>query len=77
MSDQTEIKEIARFQAIDAQGKTYTLIAYQTFIISETHSGQSRVPTTKSLRTADGAQVNRIDENTFEIVTLRRRLKRA
>jgi len=64
-----EIDEIDRFEAVDASGKTYTIVAYQEFIVTRSHSGNtSRIPSLKRLETIDGKPVNFIRENTFDIV---------
>lgn len=71
-----EIKEVERFKAIDEDGKTYTIIITQKFIISRTHDGTSRIPSLKDAETSDGRPLNRIDDDTFDLVGYGKHLSR-
>lgn len=76
MSDRTAIEVLEHFEAVDPSGETFIIVAYQRFIVSKTQFEEARIPTTKFLLTLQGELVDCIDENTFELVTRRLRLKR-
>jgi hypothetical protein len=76
MFEQTEKVEKERFEARDQSGHTYTIIVFETYLSSLTHSGKSRTLTGRYLRTAQGDRVNRIGEKIFLLVKKGLRLTR-
>lgn len=69
MSKEKE-KPIDRFKVASDTGQTFTIIRYQTYIITgEFGENDQAVPTTQRLATSNGDHVNEIDENTFEVLT--------
>jgi len=65
-----EIREIDRFDVSSDDGREFTIVVYQTFIISHSHDGTTRIPGLKSAETTEGYHANHIGDNTFQIVEL-------
>ena len=61
-------QEVGRFQAKGDDGAIYTVIEYQTFTETGLLSGSpSRSPGSRELTLTNGAHVNFLDDNTFQI----------
>lgn len=66
-----ESREVDRFDASSDDGRIFTIVVYQDFIISHSHDGAiSRIPGLKTAKTTDGYYANYKDDNTFHIVEL-------
>jgi hypothetical protein len=64
-----KIKLIESFKAINETGKVFTIYVNQEFNIAEEFMAEPQeIPGIMSLRTSDGKHVNKIDENTYEIL---------
>ena len=62
-------REIERFDAMSEDGDRFTLIHGQYIIETVAQDGtRTRAPGIEFFTTADGDPVNRIDDDTFEIV---------
>lgn len=62
-------KRIDSFKTISESKKVFTILVYQEFIIiDEFQKEPEEIPGIKSLRTLDGNHVNRIDDETYEIL---------
>lgn len=62
------------FRAKDDSGREYTIVRYQEWIID---FDGDRIPSLARYALATGGAVNRIDNDTFEIVSLGVEVKRA
>ncbi len=63
-------REIERFQAVSDDGYETTIIVRQDFIHAATRENPNAViPGQKEARTIDGFACNRVDDNTFKIIT--------
>lgn len=56
--DKKITREVFRFSAHDELNKPYSLILFQTFIVTTTTSGTEEVPGMKTLQTDRGEHVN-------------------
>ncbi len=69
--NEIEVREIDRFDAISEDGRVFTVVVYQDFIINHYHDGTtSRIPGRKTAKTTEGYYANYKDNNTFQIVEL-------
>ncbi|GEM_PF-552652 len=69
--NEKEIREIDRFDVSSEDGRVFTIVVYQNFIISHPHGGAtSRIPGLKKAETTEGYHVNHKDDDTFHIVEL-------
>lgn len=62
-------KLIDRFKAIDEEGTIYTINCFQEYMRTESFNGTSVVKGLKRFETSGFDHVNRIDDNTFEIIS--------
>jgi hypothetical protein len=61
--------EIDRFRAMDADGKEYVVVIYQTMVSAASHNNiGAEIPGLKRLTTLDGTVLNYVDSETFKIV---------
>ena len=67
-------KVTSEFDAISEDGQKFRLLVYTTMI--ETRPGEPPVKGLKCIRTSEGQLCNRIDNNTYEVVSLKLRLNR-
>jgi len=63
------VRQIGNFHAITESGKVITIFVHQEFHIAEEFGKEPQeIPGTKSLITSAGQHVNKIDENTYEVL---------
>jgi len=62
-------KKVGSFRAIDENGKYYTIFIYQEFFINEAFGQDTEeIPGIISLRTSTNRPVNKLDEDTYDIL---------
>ena len=59
-----EIRHTGSFKATDDQGRSYTLHTYTRF----EHTGVHLIEGLKTIRTADGGHVNRLDKDKYQLL---------
>ena len=67
MSSKT-LEHTGSFDAVSADGETYTLEIWTTIIRGNTSDGPYRTEGLKELRTSDGRHVNRIAKGEYEVI---------
>jgi hypothetical protein len=69
-------KLIDKFTAIDSTGNEYMISCYQTFITTRPLSGETETLGGMKEFRCDSGPVNRIDDNTFQIVATQTEVKK-
>lgn len=64
MASRTERKLVETFKVVDTNGREHEVRLHQEYLID----GRDRIPSLKSYSDARGGAVNRIDDQTFEIL---------
>jgi hypothetical protein len=59
---------VERFTAVGPDGNRFRVVVLQSRIDTSSFDGRSSTAGMKSIKLDDGRHVNRIDDNTFEIV---------
>jgi hypothetical protein len=65
-----EYRVVDRFIAVSEEGKLFTIMFIQEFILIPGDEGVERIEGIKIYRTGDGKHCRVIDDDTFEIIEL-------